>query len=232
MALSDASRFRQVAAGWSLRLGPLLLAVSALLAPPWASDDEAMLLAGLDADRDEALVAILLGLGGTVLCVPALLGLMHMLRERLPAAGHVAGVVALAGAAGLGLRYTVELVVWQMAQAPEDRLAGLALLERLRDESLLAIGFGYLPLLLAAGTVALAVALRSASAVEPWTAYFLVIGASLAGSGLGANAPTLVKVGLGFVLAASNKIGVRVLAQDEDDWTHWPAWSFTWSWRR
>jgi hypothetical protein len=219
-----------VAAGWALRLAPLCLAGSALLRTEWTRD-ERVLLDRVAADADAQLAADLLGLAGCALAVPAVLGLMHMLRERRVVAGHLLGLVALIGVGGLAFHYSLELVIWQMAQAGGPRGETLAVLERLLDEPLIVAGFDYLPLALGAGLVGLGIALRAAEAVEPWTAYFLAAGAGLAAAGLFVPDPAMLKIGWGLVLAGSNKIGRRVLAQDADDWAHWPSWSFKWTWR-
>ena len=55
------------------------------------------------------------------LMVPAVLGLMHMLRERQVAFGHVGGGLAMLGLLAFTGIVAMELVMWQMAAAGEHR---------------------------------------------------------------------------------------------------------------
>jgi hypothetical protein len=64
-----------------------------------------------------------------VLAVPATLGLMHMLRERHVAAGHVGGGLALVGLLAFTGVTAVQLVVWQMAQPQLERGQMVSLLQ-------------------------------------------------------------------------------------------------------
>jgi hypothetical protein len=220
-----------VTAGWALRLAPLCFAVSALLRPDWAGEERA-LLARLDAEGGEQVAASLLGLAGCALAVPAVLGLMHMLRERRTVAGHVAGLVALVGVGGLAFHYSLELAIWQVAQEDHLRQQALTVVTELLDRPVIAAGFDYLPLAYGAGILAMGIVLRAANAVEPWTAYFTAAGTAVAAAGLFVPDPVMLKVGWGVALAGSNRIGRRVLAQDADDWAHWPSWTFKWTWKK
>src|SRR5437773_12101856 len=87
MKLSDPRHFRRLA-GASLVLAPLLLLASSAVSPAIKSDEGAQ-LAVIAQHPDRFYLFSLLGLVSAVLLVPALLGLMQMLRERAPGWGYV-----------------------------------------------------------------------------------------------------------------------------------------------
>src|SRR6476646_1468474 len=78
--ISDAHHFRKMVAGFCMVFAPLCM------------------LVGFVADPDAEYAFLF---AGAVLMVPAALGLMHMLREREVALGHVGGGLALIGLMGM-----------------------------------------------------------------------------------------------------------------------------------
>src|ERR687896_2229634 len=132
MHLSDAHHSRKMLAGACMVVAPLVLLAATVIHP--ASDmDEAAQVATIADNLDAWYVAHLLALVSIVLAVPAVLGLMHMLREREVALGHVGGGLGLIGLLAFTGIVTLEgLVGWQMAVAG-DRGEMVALLERLFD---------------------------------------------------------------------------------------------------
>src|SRR4029450_7036443 len=108
MHLSDAHHSRKVVAGACMVVAPILLLVAMVIHP--ASDmDEATQVATIADNLDAWYVAHLLVLVSIALTVPVVLGMMHMLREREVAFGHVGGglamlgLLAFAGIAGMEL---------------------------------------------------------------------------------------------------------------------------------
>jgi hypothetical protein len=93
---------------------PLLFVASAIVSPS-LNRHEGRLLSSIAGHPDRWYIASLLGFVGLM---PAILGLMHMLRERKTAFGHLGGAMALIGfvavAASAGLTFTM----WQMAVSP------------------------------------------------------------------------------------------------------------------
>src|SRR4029078_4998357 len=78
--LSDAHHFRKMVAGFCMVFAPLCM------------------LVGFIADPDASYAFLFIG---AVLMVPAALGLMHMLREREGACGHMGGGLSLVGLMGM-----------------------------------------------------------------------------------------------------------------------------------
>ena len=81
MSLSDAHHFRKLVAGMCMMFGPLVLLVGLVIHPDSKTDEGAQLAVIAD-HLDQWYIAHLLILISIVLAVPAVLGLMHMLRER------------------------------------------------------------------------------------------------------------------------------------------------------
>src|SRR3954453_2864592 len=78
--ISDAHHFRKMVAGFCMVFAPLCMLVGFLV----------------DPDAEYAFL-----FAGAVLMVPAMLGLMHMLREREVAMGHLGGGLSLIGRMGM-----------------------------------------------------------------------------------------------------------------------------------
>src|SRR3954466_6487955 len=78
--ISDAHHFRKMVAGFCMVFAPLCMLVGFLV----------------DPDAEYAFL-----FAGSVLMVPAMLGLMHMLREREVALGHIGGGFSLIGLMGM-----------------------------------------------------------------------------------------------------------------------------------
>src|SRR4051812_1582103 len=78
--ISDAHHFRKMVAGFCMAVAPLCM------------------LVGFIVDPDASYVLLFVG---AILMVPAALGLMHMLREREVALGHIGGGFALIGLMGM-----------------------------------------------------------------------------------------------------------------------------------
>ncbi len=96
MHLSDAHHSRKVLAGACMVVAPIFLLVATVIHP--ASDmDEATQVATIADNLDAWYVAHLLAFVAIIASVPAVLGLMHMLREREVAFGHLGGALALFG---------------------------------------------------------------------------------------------------------------------------------------
>src|SRR5215210_2612679 len=129
MHLSDAHHSRKVLAGACMVVAPLLLLVAMVIHP--ASDmNDATQVATIQSNLDAWYVAHLLALISIAVMVPALLGLMHMLREREVAFGHVGGGLAVVGVGAFAGMVGVGVAVWQTAGGGSAREA-VGLLERL-----------------------------------------------------------------------------------------------------
>lgn len=220
MKLSDPHHFSRLA-GASLVLAPLLLLASSAVAPALKSDEGAQLTV-IARHPDRFYLFSVLGLVSAIVLVPALLGLMHLLRERAPGWGYTGGgLMMLGNLLSIG-DWMGNFVQWQMAAPTADHAQMTALLTRLNDTPGSALplqlsGFAFL-----LGTTVLAIGLYRARTVPTWIAPALVAGivANLAGF-LASSVPLLI-ASSAVLLVALGWIGATVLTEDDDRWEHTP----------
>lgn len=219
--LSDAHRFRKTVAGACMIVAPILLLVSAILAPS-SDNDAGAILGAIGADPDRFYAATVVGIAGSVLLVPALLGLMHMLREREVALGHVGGGLALLGSVVFMLFWGVSLMEWQMVREGADSAQMTALLDRWMHTTGTEVFF-YFGLAFTIGLVVLALGLMRARFVHWSTALALVAGAVvLQVAFLVGNEAAYYIVATAILVVGLGSIGRTVLTEPVEDWEHTP----------
>jgi hypothetical protein len=220
MHLSDAHHSRKMVAGACMVVAPFVLLVAMVVHP--ASDmDEATQVATIADNLDAWYVAHLLAFVSIVLVVPAVLGLMHMLRERQVALGHVGGGLAILGLLALTGLVAMELVLWQMAGAG-NTAETVALLERLNETAGIVIPFVLLSFGFSLGMATLAVGLYRARAVQSWMAVFVAVGAILFGFAVATAMNWLAIVAAAFLVVGLGAIGRLVLRETDEAWEHTP----------
>src|SRR4051812_9654036 len=127
--LSDAHHFRKTVAGVCMILAPACLLAASIIGP--SSDNNAgAILPATAGHPDRFYISTVLVIVGLVLLLPAVLGLMHMLRERMTAYGHVGGGLAMLGNLMLMLFGGVMLMQWQMVRGGADRAEMVSLYHR------------------------------------------------------------------------------------------------------
>jgi hypothetical protein len=218
--ISDAHHFRKMVAGFCMIFGPLFLLVGAVVHPE-QSTDEATQLSTIAANLDSWFVAHLLILISLAFALPAVLGLMHMLREREVAYGHVGGGLALLGLLALTGIVTIDgFVLWQAAAGGDGGM--VALYQRLNDTAGVVIPFYVMGFAFSLGLTMLAYGLYRARAIQWWMALFLAVAAvCLAIAGPAAETWLLI-VGAAFLFVGLGSIGRMVLTESDEDWEHTP----------
>ncbi len=220
MHLSDAHHFRKMVAGACMVVAPLVLLVAMVIHP--ASDmNEATQVATIADNLDAWYVAHLLALVSIALMVPALLGLMHMLREREVAFGHVGGGLAMLGLLAFAGIVGMELVMWQMVAGGSTREA-VALLERVNGTAGITIPFVLVSFGFTLGLACLAVGVYRARAVQSWMAISVVAGALLFGFAFATAMNWLAIVAAAFLVVGLGAIGRMVLRETDEAWEHTP----------
>src|ERR687895_2420771 len=221
MHLSDAHHSRKMLAGACMVVAPIVLLVAMVIHP--ASDmDEAAQVATVADNLDAWYVAHLLALVAIVLTVPAVLGLMHMLRERGVSLGHVGGGLAMLGLlAYVGVVAIEGFVGWQMGETG-DRGAMVALLTSMYDSAGILIPFFVMSLAFAVGMVCLAVGLYRARAVQSWMAICLAAGAVLLAISGPTAAAWLAIVAAAVLVVGFGSIGRMVFRESDEAWEHTP----------
>ncbi len=220
MHLSDAHHSRKMLAGACMVVAPFVL-LAAMVIHPASDMDEATQVATIADNLDAWYVAHLLAFVSIVLVVPAVLGLMHMLRERQVALGHVGGGLALLGLLAFTGLVAMELVLWQMAGAG-NTAETVALLERLNETAGIVIPFVLLSFGFSLGMATLAVGLYRARAVQSWMAVFVAVGAILFGFAVATAMNWLAIVAAAFLLVGLGAIGRMVLRETDEAWEHTP----------
>jgi hypothetical protein len=220
MHLSDAHHFRKMLAGACMVVAPVVLLVAMVIHP--ASDmDEATQVATIAANLDAWYVAHLLALISIAVMVPAVLGLMHMLREREVAFGHVGGGLTMLGLFAFTGLVAMELVLWQMAAGGDTREA-VTLLQRLNETAGIVIPFVVVSFGFALGVACLAIGLYRARAVQSWMAISVAAGAILFGAAIGSAMNWLAIVAAAFLVVGLGAIGRMVLQETDEAWEHTP----------
>jgi hypothetical protein len=220
MHLSDAHHSRKVLAGACMVVAPLVL-LAAMVIHPASDMNEATQVATIQDNLDAWYVAHLLALVSIAVMVPAVLGLMHMMREREVAFGHVGGGLAMLGLLAFAGIVGMELVMWQMAAGGSTREA-VALLERLNNTAGIVIPFAFVSFGFALGLAWLAVGLYRARAVQSWMAISTAAGAILFGFAIGTAMNWLAVVAAAFLVVGLGSIGRMVLRETDEAWEHTP----------
>ncbi|MEA2365876.1 MAG: hypothetical protein QOI32_1388 [Thermoleophilaceae bacterium] len=216
MHLSDAHHSRKTLAGACMVVAPLVL-LAAMVIHPASDMDEATQVATIADNLDAWYLAHLLALVSIALMVPAVLGLMHMLREREVAFGHVGGGLAMLGLLAFTGIVAMELVLWQMAAGGDSREA-VAVLERLNETAGIVVPFLFVSFGFSLGVACLAIGLYRARAVQSWMAVSVAGGAVLFGFAMASAMNWLAIVAAAFLVVGLGAIGRMVLAETDEAW--------------
>jgi hypothetical protein len=213
----DTSNFRRTLAGICLIIQPLLNLISVAISPQ-QSTDTSVQLAMIGAHPTRFLISSLLDLLWLLLLIPAVLGLLHLLRTRGALVGHIGGGFALAGVVGAAAYRGVNLGQLQVVESglnQEQVLTafGQASLGSVAVMLISALGLVIGYALLAVGLWRTRAAPRGASALIVAFLVIDIVGLAAAGGNKGVLlvAHTLLLVGLGW-------IGVRILAMSDAQW--------------
>jgi hypothetical protein len=218
LGLSDARRFRRLVAGFCLIAAPVVLLVGALVHPT-SKDDAAAHLAVVSDNPDRYFAAHTILLAGLALFLAAVLGLTHLLRERMTAFGHVGGGLAMIGLLGATALVAIDGIVASQMGQPEARAEEMAaLLDRIRESAGLravamvgAVGFLLGMLLLAYG-------LWRARAVQSWMAGAIAAAAITFFIGQVTDNRIIFAIAFTVYFVALGPLGWRVLRESDEEW--------------
>jgi hypothetical protein len=223
MRFSDSHHFRKMVAGCCMVAGSLLVLVAFVVSPAIHTDAGEQ-LAAFAAEPDRTVISALVSMAAVALMVGAVLGLMHMMRERMPAYGHIGGAMALIGLVAYAAQFGALMLAWQMA-SDGVQPADVAAWDGLIGSTAGVVALSVVAWIGTAGFVVLAAGLYRAHAVDWWMAAMVAIGAvgiALAGPlgsvGVGIAGAAVFLVGLG-------SIGVMVLRETDAEWEHTPEYS-------
>jgi hypothetical protein len=188
--ISDAHHFRKMVAGFCMVFAPLCMAVGFIV----------------DPDASYAFLFI-----GAVLMVPAALGLMHMLREREVAFGHVGGGLSLVGLMGMASLVGMDVGGTTDLVDRVDHLTGVG-----NWMFVATMGFGLGMAILGMGTF-------RAHAVMSWAAACLMIGGIAFDVALIASSAGIAIAASAAMLAGLGATGLVVWRESDEAWEHTPA---------
>src|SRR5919204_1451758 len=218
--LSDAHHFRKTVAGACMILAPICLLAGAIVAPS-SDNNAAAVLRATAANQDRFYISTILVIVGLVLLLPALLGLMHMLRERQVAYGHVGGGLVLLGNLMFMLFAGVSLMQWQLVRGGA-RADMVALYHRFTHTAGTEV-FLFFSLAFTIGLVVLAYGLYRARAVHWSTAGAFAAGAVvLQVAFFVGNTAAWYIVATAILLVGFWTVGRMVLMETDADWEHTP----------
>jgi hypothetical protein len=188
--ISDAHHFRKMVAGFCMVFAPLCMLVGFIV----------------DPDASYAFLFI-----GAVLMVPAALGLMHMLREREVAFGHMGGGLSLVGLMGMAGLVGMDVGGTSDLVDRVDHLTGVG-----NWMFVATMGFGL-------GMAMLGMGVFRAHAVMSWAAACLMIGGIAFDVALLASSAGIAIAGSAAMLAGIGSTGLTVWRESDDAWDHTPA---------
>src|SRR5688572_23140001 len=131
MGFSDSQHLRKTVAGLSMVLGPLLLVIAFVMSPRLETEAAAQLRVAAE-HVDRFYLVNLLAMVGVALLFPAVLGLMHMIRERRPVHSAIGGGLAVLGLLATMVSFGIAFVIWRMASDAVSA-GDVALLDSIMD---------------------------------------------------------------------------------------------------
>ncbi|MFL5842403.1 MAG: hypothetical protein ACJ77Z_18300 [Thermoleophilaceae bacterium] len=197
--MSDAHHFRKMVAGFCMMVAPVFV------------------LVGLVLDPDTSYVFLFLG---AVSSVPAVLGLMHMLREREVEWGHAGGTLALFGLMAMTALIGMDLATWQAAGSAVTDTA--TIVHRVDHMDGLATVLFVCSLMFGAGYLALGMGLYRAHAIAAWSAICLMVGAIAFDVALIASSAGVAIVGIAAILVGQGMLGLTVWRESDEAWERTP----------
>ena len=221
MGFSDSQHLRKMVAGACMVLAPLLFLIAFVVSPELETEaGPALSVAADNADRFYA--ANLIAIIGLMLVVPAILGVMHMIRERRPAHSGIGGTLALIGVFATLVGQGVALVIWEMARNGADSAANTAVLDAALNDAGLVLPVYLLGYAAAIGVIVLAVGLWMSRVVDWWMALFFAAGVVCINIAFPAGLLALAIVGAALMLVGLGSMGLMVLRESDADWEHTP----------
>jgi hypothetical protein len=206
----DARKLPRTTVAMSLVLAPLFSLVSALVSPALKSD-EGLQLDVIAQHADRWYWFTLLLLVGSILLVPALLGIAALVAERAPRLGYLGGGLAALGALIAIGDVMSQFMSWQMVVNGADHAQMAALLERFDNAGGVSTVFSVGGLAILIGTVLITVGLIRGRVAPAWAAIGLTVAAVVNVAGFSAASSPIVALSWALLLFAMGAIARIVL---------------------
>lgn len=219
--MAAAHRTHKWIAGAGMVLAPLFLLISGIIQPTLKSNELEQLLV-IRANLNDWYASQAFALAALAAAVPAVLGLMHMLRERQWATGAVGGGLALLGIVFSAGTVALSLVQWEMMRFGLPVPITAAVVHDLKSTAGMQIPFIVLPFAFALGMAILAVGLGVSRATNPVVAFLVGVGALCIPIAYAISSVTLLIIGAAVLLVGLGAVGMFVLRESETEWEHTP----------
>ena len=219
--MAAAHRTHKWIAGAGMVLAPLFLLVSAIVQPSLKSGELNQLVV-IQTNLNDWYASQALALAALAVAVPAVLGLMHMLRERQWATGAVGGGLALLGIVFSAGTVALSLVQWEMMRFGVPIPITAAVVHDLKNVAGIEIPFIIMPFAFALGMAILAVGLGVSRATNPVVAFLVGAGAVCIPVAYAISSVTLLIIGAAVLLVGLGTVGMFVLRETETQWEHTP----------
>ena len=218
MGFSDSQHLRKTVAGASMVLGPLLLLVAFVASPRLETEAAAQLRVAAE-HVDRFYLVNLIAMVGIVLMIPAVLGLMHMLRERQPGYGAIGGGLSVLGLLATMASIGIAFVIWRMA-ADGVQAGDVTLLDSVIDAAGIMIPVNIVGFLGAIGFVVLMLGMYRGHVVDWWMALTAAAGVVLINLAFPLGMLALGIVGGALLLVGLGTVGVMVWRETDAEWEH------------
>lgn len=210
MKLRDPESLPRILIAGSLVLAPLAYLCSSLVAPPLRASDGGQLVA-IAAHPERAYLFALFTIAGSILLIPAIIGITQLLRDSNPWLGYTGGGLAALGALiAIGDSFGL-LTYWQMAARGVDRAPMIALMHRLDNAQGISLVFNVGGIAVIAGTVLLGIGLLRSHAVPRLAAIALPVGTVVNIAGFATHSLLILDLSALLLLAAFAPIAARTL---------------------
>ena len=200
-------------------LAPLLFLAAFVISPRLETNAGAQLSVAAD-HINRFYVTNLLATVGLVLVVPAVLGVMHMLRERRPQYSALGGSLTLIGVFAAMLGQGVAFVIWEMARHAAG--TNTTVLHAVTHDAGTVVPIYVVGYVGALGVVILCAGLYMARVVDWWMSLFFAAGVICINLAFPMGELWLGIAGSALFLVGLGSMGLMVLRESDADWEHTP----------
>jgi hypothetical protein len=221
MGFTDSNHFRKTIAGGCMVLAPLLFLVAFVVSPKLETNAGGQLRAAT-GHVDRFYIANLVAMVGLILVVPAVLGVMHMLRERQPGYSAIGGALTIVGVLASLVGIGVSFVIWEMARHGGDSAGNVSVLHGVLKDTGAVIPVYIVGFAGAVGAVVLSAGLWMSRVADWWMALFFAAGVVCINVAFPAGVLAVAIVGAALMLVGLGSMGLVVLRESDADWEHTP----------
>jgi hypothetical protein len=216
LRIKDPPNFRRTLVGLCLIVAPLIILAGSVIQPTSEGDEVREWLPELAEDPGRNDAATTLFIFGFVLLVPAIIGLVHLIRDRGIVLGHIGGVLAVLGSILYPVLFSTTFYDLSLAEnLPIDQ----AVKAQEGTEDYVGVYFIFIPAIFGwtLGLILLSIALVRARVAPVWFLVLVVLANVAIFAG---NQESVIVAALGSLLflVAFGSLGLKVLGMSDADW--------------